>query len=98
MLTSRAHPQDTGPWRDGHRHQGHAHFWDRAMSRGRFIGTVAGATGAALSARLWLPALAQAAAPSDATPKPIPGGFTFDGTLFHISGGPGAEPSSITDF
>lgn len=79
------------------RPEGHAHFWERALSRGRFVKVAAGTTGAILGADL-LPLLARAAPPSNATPKPIPGGFTIGDTTYHVLGGPGAEPSSITDF
>src|SRR5947209_19450307 len=84
-------------------HLGHAHFWERAMSRGVFIKTAAGATGAAVTPGLWMPGLAQAAPPTDATPKPISGGFTVPGVgTFDVSGGIQngeiLEPSSMTDF
>ena len=113
MLTSRAHPQDGGPWRDGHRHHGHAHFWERALSRGQFISAAAGAAGAALSSGLWTPLLAQAAPPSSSiAPKPIPGGLQPFGPgteVFHQYappvdtqfGGlpwPAFDMSQITDF
>jgi hypothetical protein len=77
---------------------GHAHFWERALTRGRFIKVAAGTSGALLAADL-MPLLAHAAPPTNAKPKPIPGGFSFfpGGPTFHVSGGPGAEPSSITD-
>lgn len=45
--------------RDGSPRVGHAHFWQRAMSRGQFSETAAGATGAALTSGLWMPALAR---------------------------------------
>jgi hypothetical protein len=76
---------------------GHAHFWERALSRSRFIKVVTCATGAALGADV-LSVIARAAEPSDATPKPIPGGFSIGDLNFHVSGGPSAEPSVITDF
>lgn len=76
---------------------GHAHFWERALSRGRFVRVAAGTTGVILGADV-LPLLAHAAPPTNATPKPIPGGFSIGDLTFHVSGGPGAEPSSITDF
>lgn len=89
-----------GPPQDGQRHHGHAHFWQRAMSRGQFIAAAAGATGAALSAPLWLPS--QAAAASGVLAKPIPGGNQFLGPgteLFHVfTPQPGDELSTITDF
>jgi hypothetical protein len=100
-----------GPRRNGHGHHGHAHFWERALSRGQFIRTAAGATGAALSSGLWLPALAHAD-DFDDLPKPIPGGgqpFGPGTEVFHnyappvdpqIGGLPWPELdlSQITDF
>jgi hypothetical protein len=94
-------PQDDNPMirpsRAGPRYVGHTHFWERAMmSRRQFIGTAVGATGAVLASGLWTPGLALAAG-SD--PNPIPGGFVFNGQLFHVFGlGEGNEPSTITDF
>jgi hypothetical protein len=77
---------------------GHDHFWDRAMSRRRFLGVAAGAGGAAAVSSLWMPALAEATAPGPGTPRPIPG-TVAPGAPFHIFlPGPGAEPSTITDF
>jgi len=84
-----------GPPGDGH-HEGHAHSWRRAMSRGGFLKAAAGAGGAALSSQLWLPSLAEAAKPMPALPKPIP--QTLPGTPFHVQLGPNVESSSITDF
>jgi|SRR5579859_52598 len=82
----------------GRRYTGHAHFWERALSRRQFLGTSALATGLALGADLWMPAVAQAAAPFVA-PQPIPGGIVVGGTLFHVFlPGHAAEPSTITDF
>jgi len=92
-----------------HRHAaGHPHFWERAISRRRFVGTAAGAAaaGAALGAGLWQPVLATGKR-GTGTPKPIPGGSPvieeLTGQLFHVFGPalldpPDAEPSSITDF
>jgi hypothetical protein len=76
------------------------------MSRGQFIATAAGATGAALSAPLWLPGRAQAAPSSGVLANPIPGGNTGaqfgvpqTTELFHVFGPQnGAELSTITDF
>jgi hypothetical protein len=86
----------------GHRHRGHAHFWQRAaLTRRRLIRTAAGGTAAALAAPLWLPALAQAAPPSGAAPRPIPSGQQFFGPgteVFHVFLGKGEENSTITDF
>lgn len=96
--------RSTGPPHAGHGHIGHAHFWERALSRGQFLRTAAGATGAALGAGLWLPALTQAAPARGVLANPIPGGIYFLGPgteLFHVSPGspgPSAELSTITDF
>ena len=76
----------------------HSHFWTHNVPRSAFMRTAAGAAGAVAGADLLLPALTHAARRSDATPKPIPGGFSLGGPVFHVLGGPGAEPSSITDF
>src|SRR5579859_4051827 len=83
-------------------HHGHAHFWERAaLSRRRFIGTAAGATGLALGAGLWAPGAAYAASGS-AAPRPIPGGIQPFGPgteVFHVFiPGHKGEPSTITDF
>jgi TAT (twin-arginine translocation) pathway signal sequence len=72
-------------------HRGHAHFWQRALlSRRNFLRTTAGVAGASLLV----------AKVDGAAPKPIPGGFqiTPGGPFFHVSGGPGGENSTITDF
>src|SRR6266487_5258041 len=97
MIISQDNGQITGPSRDGPRHFGHAHFWERAMmSRRKFIGAAAGTTGAILASGLWMPKLALAAG-SD--PNPIPGGIVVGGQLFHVFLlGEGNEPSTITDF
>jgi hypothetical protein len=71
--------------------RGHAHFWQRALlSRRNFLRTTAATAGAGLL-------LAQS---DGATPGPIPGGFQISpgGPFFHVSGGPNAENSAITDF
>src|SRR5213594_2944481 len=81
-----------------HRATGHEHFWERALSRRQFLGTAAAASGVAATASLWVPVLAEAAAPGAGTPRPIPG-TVFPGAPFHIKlPGAGAEPSAITDF
>jgi hypothetical protein len=52
-----------------------------------------------MGAGLLRPARAVAAKSFDATPKPVPGGFTFGSQHFHTSSfGPGREPATITDF
>ena len=89
---------------------GHAHFWERAMSR-RGVLQAAGAAGLALAgSRLLRPTAGWAASTIDgAEPRPIPGGFvTIDGRRWHAyPPGPSDpldpssvmnEPSAITDF
>jgi hypothetical protein len=80
---------------------GHAHFWERAMSRRQFVATSAAATGAALTSGLWLPVLAEAAPFNEADPMPIPTGtllpFAPNPFRFFFPG-PGQEVSTIGDF
>jgi hypothetical protein len=80
----------------GHAH--HAHALDRMLSRRQFMSAAALATGATLTAGVWMPALAT---PS-ADPRPIPGGIQPFGPgteIFHLFlPESGSEPSSITDF
>jgi hypothetical protein len=78
---------------------GHAHFWERALSRRGFL-AAAGASGAALGVGAVAPqaALAEAGGGPHG-PRPIPGGITVGGELFHLfPPGPGAEPATIFDF
>lgn len=80
-------------------YHGHAHFWERALSRRNFLATSAGVTGALASAGLWMPGIAEAASSRGAAPRPIPGGIEFNGKLFHLFlPAPDAEPSTIFDF
>jgi hypothetical protein len=75
---------------------GHAHFWERALTRRQFIGTSALVGGAAMTAPLWSSTLAEAATMVD--PRPIPQTIA-PGAPFHLQFlGTNAEPSSITDF
>ena len=75
---------------------GHTHFWERALTRRRFIGASALVGGAAMTAPLWTSALVEAATTVD--PRPIPQTIA-PGAPFHIQFlGSNAEPSSITDF
>lgn len=90
---------------------GHAHFWERAVSRrGLFVG--AGAAAGVLAGSRFLPprfATPALAAASGADPRPIPGGFVaLDRRRFHAyppgrsipvdPSSPINEPSTITDF
>ena len=95
-----------------HDHVGHAHFWERAMTRRNFIGAAAVAGGAAATAGMWLPEFVRAAAFAEADPRFIPGGTTlpFQHTPFHfffptanpfstdtVANG-GGDPSTVYDF
>jgi hypothetical protein len=85
---------------------GHAHFWQRALSRRQFVRTAAGTSALAVGAGLAWPTIALAAPASNADPNPIPGGID----LLFLVGGPhgptfhvfppalGQEVSTITDF
>jgi len=97
----------------GDRPVGHAHFWDRALSRRQLLGRTAGLAGVAVGSSLGLPALARAGAPGQGVPRPIPGGTQIDGLAFihlyfptaanpvgspdTVESGRG-DPSTITDF
>src|SRR5689334_12022705 len=77
------------------RYRGHAHFWQRALSRRGFFGAAAGVAGATR--------LAYGKRPfNGADPRPIPGGLQLLGPgteLFHVFlVGPNTENSTITDF
>jgi len=78
----------------GDRQVGHVHFWDRALSRRRFLVASALATGSVLAPETWLPAFA---AEEFSPPNPITGGtvLPFQGlTGFYF---PGPNPfSNIT--
>jgi hypothetical protein len=68
----------------------------RALSRRQFLGTTAAATGVAVAAPLWMPALADA---SSIDPTPIPETLFGAATPFHIQlPGLDTELSAITDF
>src|SRR5258708_35865049 len=57
----------------GDRQIGHAHFWDRAISRRAFLAASAVATGAVLAPEMWMPVFA---AEELSPPNPIKGGTT----------------------
>jgi hypothetical protein len=91
-------------------HQGHAHFWDRVLSRRQFVTAAAAAAGGALASTTLSPLVyaAQAfpaASQGAVLPNPIPGGIQPLGPgtpIFHVfvpdPNNPDIEPSSITDF
>lgn len=86
----------------GHHPIGHAHFWERAMSRRQFLRTATGAAVAVFGAGLWAPSLTRAAGPEFVPPKPIPGTisppFSEIGPIHHFLPSANTEPSQITDF
>lgn len=106
----------TSPWRiesgarslltrieAGRRHPGHAHFWDRALSRREFVQTTAAAAGLVLAS----PLKTMAQTVPGNTPKPIPGGIQPFGPgteVFHVLGphtftpDPDGDRSAIFDF
>ncbi len=85
--------------RSGPSSTGHDHFLAAPRSRRQFIRSAAGVAGAAVGWQMLSPSLAFADEPQ---PRPIPGGIQPFGPgteVFHVNlPGPGAEPSTITDF
>lgn len=65
-----------------HRQEGHAHFWERALTRRQFLATTGLAGGAVVTSSIWMPLLAEAS--SSVMPTPIPYGTTVGGKLFHF--------------
>jgi len=58
-------------------HQGgHAHFWERALTRRQFLATTGLAGGAVVTSSLWMPLIAQAS--GSAAPTPIPYGSVVE--------------------
>jgi len=72
-LLTRSTPMPMRTLDTSERHAGHTHFWERALSRRKFI-QAAGAAVGMLGASHW--STATAAVPGD-FPTAIPGGFTF---------------------
>jgi|SRR5579864_6793549 len=79
-------------------------LWHSAISRRRFLGLSAAATGA-LAAGLRVPTVFAHNKAATVFPRPIPGGVTAFGHPIHhfppvpvISPGPINEPSAMTDF
>jgi hypothetical protein len=73
----------------------------RALTRRRFLQTMAGATGAALAVGGRLPAFAHGGThDASSAPRPIPGGgFVVEGQLLHVNNlAVGSDESTITDF
>lgn len=82
------------------RHVGHAHFWERALSRRQVLGGALGTTLALAGGSLLHPTLAGAAPGLGSAPKPIPGGLDLGGGQIIHTYFPyfGQEVSTITDF
>jgi len=83
-----------------HREGGHAHFWERALSRRTFLSAAGLAGGAVVSSSMWAPLIAEAAAePAPPSPIPIPYGSLVGGKLFHFNFPvANTDVSSIFDF
>jgi hypothetical protein len=83
-----------------HREGGHAHFWERALSRRTFLGAAGLAGGAVVTSSMWTPLIAEAAAePAPPSPIPIPYGSIVGGKLFHFNFPvANTDVSSIFDF
>lgn len=95
-----APPRLTSPTPGGEQQQqayvGHAHFWERALSRRQIIGTAAVGSAVVLGSGLLTPGLV-AAKPSSSAPKPIPETL-FPNAPFHVLSPASEEPSTIYDF
>jgi len=82
-------------------HWGHDHFWQRALSRRKFLSTAALAGGAVMTSPLWAARLAEAAAFAEADPRFIPGGTKlpsppFPATPFHFFFPTDGVPGAVT--
>ena len=95
-ITSGAVPS-MGPPQQHPQPPGHAHFWERALSRRQVIKTAAGGAAIAVGSSLWMPSVAHAANRVPAAPRPIPE-VIIPGTPFHVLSPGSEEPSTITDF
>jgi hypothetical protein len=79
------------------RQGGHAHFWERALTRRQFLATTGLAGGAVVTSSIWMPMLAEAS--GSAAPTPIPYGTTINGALFRfLFPVAGTDVSSIFNF
>jgi hypothetical protein len=96
-LGAALHARPEASRREGAPLVGHAHFWERAMSRSVLLKGVAGVGGAAAASGLLAPALARAgSATTTAAPKPVPGNPALGGLHLYLPG-ENSEPSAITD-
>jgi hypothetical protein len=84
---------------------GHDHFWERAMSRRRMLGTTLGLSGALAAASVLKPLRALAGS-GGAEPRPVDGTLSAGGVGWHVDGpapgatttAPTAEMSTVYDF
>jgi hypothetical protein len=83
----------------------HSHVWDLPISRRRFLGATAAATGALATSGLSASAALAEGDVATVFPRPIPGGVSPFGIFIHhfppvpvFPPGPINEPSQITDF
>lgn len=80
-----------------HHQEGHAHFWERALSRRQFLAAGGLAGGAVVTSSIWMPLIAEAG--STVAPRPIPYGTVVGGKLFHFQFPvANTDVSSIFDF
>ncbi|HZD73500.1 MAG TPA: hypothetical protein VE776_06385 [Actinomycetota bacterium] len=85
------------PRQEQRRPVGHAHFWERAMSRRALMKGLAGVGAAAATGGLWMPAVARAGEKTtSAAPKPVPGNPALGGLHVYLPG-ENSEPSTVTD-
>lgn len=91
---------DSGDWPGLFSSPSSAHHARHGFSRRVFLGGAAAATGASLGSGLLWPAAGSAAPiPTQPAPRPTTSTVTINGVTFHLTSfGPGADPSSITDF
>ena len=88
---------DTRHWALPPPSQIHTHHIHNVLSRRAFIGSMAGAAGAAVGAGLFPTSVL--AKTSNAAPKPTANQTTINGLAFSLTFfGPGIDPASITDF
>lgn len=73
----------------------HRHSWAGHLTRRQFLGATAAVGGAAATASLWTPLLAEASSSVDANPIPE---TLFGTTPFHVLLPATGEPGTITDF
>ncbi|HET8907516.1 MAG TPA: hypothetical protein VFN11_11185 [Ktedonobacterales bacterium] len=93
VATPRPSPASARPHRG---YTGHAHFWERALSRRQIMRTAAFGSAVVVGSGLLAPGLAFAKKGSSA-PKPIPETL-FPGAPFHVLSPDSEEPSTIYDF